>query len=130
MVNHLAKFVPNLAETTQPLRELLVKNRLWTSTENQQSAFDKTKQLLTLSPVLTLIDPNLETAVSADASSFGLGAVLKQKNADGEYKPVAYISRSLTPTEQRYAQIEKEASAFTWACERLSDYLIGLPFHI
>ena len=130
MVNHLAKFVPNLAETTQPLRELLVKNRLWTWTENQQTAFDKTKQLLTLSPVLTLFDPNLETAVSADASSFGLGAVLKQKNSDREYKPVAYISRSLTPTEQSYAQIEKEALAFTWACERLSDYLIGLPFHI
>jgi len=45
-------------------------------------------------------------------------------------KPVAFISRSMTPTEQRYAQIEKEALAFTWACERLSDYLIGLPFHI
>ena len=36
----------------------------------------------------------------------------------------------MTQTEQRYAQIEKEALAFTWACERLSDYLIGLKFHI
>ena len=36
----------------------------------------------------------------------------------------------MTPTERRYAQIEKEALAFTWACERLSDYLIGLKFHI
>ena len=36
----------------------------------------------------------------------------------------------MTPTEQRYAQIEKEALAFTWACERLSDYLIGLSFRI
>ena len=45
-------------------------------------------------------------------------------------KPVAYISRSLTPTEQRYAQIEKEALAFTWACECFSDYLMGLQFRI
>ena len=45
-------------------------------------------------------------------------------------KPVTYISRSMTPTEQRYAQIEKEALALTWACERFSDYLIGLVFHI
>ena len=43
--------------------------------------------------------------------------------------PVAYVSRSMTPTEMRYAQIE-EALAFTWACEWLSDYLIGKSFHI
>lgn len=40
------------------------------------------------------------------------------------------MSRSLSPTEQRYAQIEKEALAFTWTCDRLSDYLIGIKFHI
>ena len=43
---------------------------------------------------------------------------------------MAYISRSMTPTERRYAQIEKEALAFTWACERLSDYLTRLKFQI
>lgn len=36
----------------------------------------------------------------------------------------------MTPTEQRYAQIKKEALALMWACERFSDYLIGLDFHI
>ena len=36
----------------------------------------------------------------------------------------------MTPTEQRYTQIEKEALALTWACERFADYLIGLRFHI
>ena len=50
-----------------------------------------------------------------------------QRQSTGDMKPVAYISRS---AEQRYAQIEKEALAFTWACERLSDYLIGLRFYI
>ena len=77
-----------------------------------------------------MFDPTRETTVSADASRYGLGAVLIQRQPEGDMKPVAYISRSLTPTEQRYAQIEKEALAFTWACERFSDYLIGLEFTI
>ena len=41
-----------------------------------------------------------------------------------------FISRALTPTERRYAQIEKEALATTWACERSADYLIGKQYHI
>ena len=45
-------------------------------------------------------------------------------------KQCAYISTSLTPVECRYAEVEKEALAITWVFERLSDYLIGKPFHI
>jgi len=130
MVNQLSKFSPNLAEETKPLRELLMKGNAWLWDKPQQKAFDRIKAILVNAPVLALFNPNLETILSADASSFGLGAVLLQKQLSGELKPVAFISRSMTPTEQRYAQIEKEALAFTWACERLSDYLIGLSFTI
>ena len=38
---------------------------------------------------------------------------------------MAFASRSLTDTERRYAQIEKEALALTWACERFSEYVLG-----
>jgi len=36
----------------------------------------------------------------------------------------------MTPTEQWYTQVEKEALAVTWACERFTDYLVGITFHI
>lgn len=130
MINQLSKFSPNLADHTQPIRELLGKDRLWVWEDAQQRAFEKVKQALVASPVLSLFNPNLETILSADASSYGLGAVLLQKQTSGDLQPVAFISRSMTATERRYAQIEKEALAFTWACERLSDYLVGLNFHI
>ena len=55
---------------------------------------------------------------------------MTQKQENGEWRPVAYNSRALSDVERRYAQIEKEALAVTWACERLSDLLIGKTFHL
>ncbi|ETX01927.1 MAG: hypothetical protein ETSY2_36450 [Candidatus Entotheonella gemina] len=130
IVNQLSKFSSNLADMTQPLRELLVKENAWVWDDAQEKAFGSVKRALAASPVLALFDPNLETVLSADASNHGLGAVLLQRQLTGDLQPVAFISRSMTPTETRYAQIEKEALAFTWACERLADYLVGMEFHI
>ena len=130
MINQLSKFSPHLSDMTKPIRELLVKENAWVWGQPQRDAMTKVKEAIAASPILATFDPNLETVVSADASSHGLGAVLLQKQDSGELQPVAFISRSMTPTEKRYAQIEKEALAFTWACERLSDYLVGLQFHI
>ena len=100
-VNQMSKFAPNLAEVTKPLRDLLVKGNHWVWGEAQQRAFEEVKRMLTTTPVLALFDPQYDTTLSADASSYGLGAVLLQRQPGGQLKPVAYISRSMTATEQR-----------------------------
>ena len=88
------------------------------------------KKELTSTQMLALYVPGRETVLSADALSYGLGTVLIQKQPDGDWKPVAYASRAITSTEQRYAQVEKEALAVTWACERFNYYLLGMEFQV
>lgn len=130
MTNQLSKFIPNLADKTKPLRDLLHKDRHWIWDHSQQEAFDLVKESLLSTPALALYDPNATNVASADASSYGLGAVLLQEQRYGDIKPVVYISPSLSPIEERYAQIEKEALAFTWACEHFSDFPIHIEFCI
>ena len=124
MVNQLGKFSPNIAELTKPMRELLSKKSTWLWGPNQDDAFQKVKSELASPPVLAWYDSSRDTKISADASSYGIGAVLMQ-HIEGQWKPIAYASRSMTNTETRYAQIEKEALATTWAAEHFSDYITG-----
>ena len=78
-----------------------------------RSAFQSTKTILSSTPVLCLHDLLLPTVVSADASSYGLGAALLQKQTDGQWEPVAYSSQAMSSTKQKYVQIEREALAIT-----------------
>ena len=120
----------NLAETTHPLRELLKKKNAWLRGQTQQQAFKDLKSELASERVLAMYDTEKETVISADASSFGLGAVLLHRESSREMRPVAFASRSMTETECRYALIEKEALATTWALEHWSDLLIGMKFKV
>ena len=125
MVNHVGKFAPNLSDTTKPLRDLLKKETEWTWDTPQEQAFEKIKEQLSTAPVLAHYSPEKPTKVSADASSYGIGGVLLQREGT-DWKPVFYASRSLSETEKRYAQVEKESLAVTWCCEKFADYLIGM----
>ena len=74
-------------------------------------------------------DKDSPTQVIADASPVGLGAVLTQKQKNGP-RVICYASRSLTDTERRYSQTEKEAQALVWACEKFHPYVYGVPFDL
>lgn len=124
MINYLMKFIPQLAEKTQPLRLLLHQDMEWVWGAPQQEAVKKLKEEIAKQPVLALYSRTAETRILADASSYGLGGVLEQCHS-GVWKPVTYASRSLNDVEKRYAQIEKEALAITWACERFRNYVLG-----
>ena len=129
MINQFNKFSPRIADLTQPLRELLSARNVWQWSPKHDLAFAALKQVITKPSTLALYNPQVATKISTDASSYGLGAVLLQEE-QGSWKPVAFASKALTETEQRYAQIEKEALAIVWACNKFSTFILGLHFEI
>ncbi|XP_037871580.1 uncharacterized protein LOC119629540 [Bombyx mori] len=119
-INYLSKFIPNYSQHIFPLTRLLKKDVEWCWEIGHKNAFDKLKKLICEAPVLSLFDVGSEVLLSVDASSVAIGAVLMQRG-----RPVEYASRTLTDTQQRYAQIEKEMLAIVFACEKFHQYIYG-----
>ena len=120
LVNYLARFVPNLADLCEPIRQLTHKLNEWQWSHVQDNAFTTLKEAITRVPVLQFFNTTKEVTVQCDASDTGLGAALLQ-----EGQPVEFASRALTPTERQYAQIEKELLAVVFAFERFHHYTYG-----
>ncbi|XP_044073506.1 uncharacterized protein LOC122885865 [Siniperca chuatsi] len=95
-----------------------------------EAAFKELKQKLTNAPVLAFADPQLPYVLHVDASREGLGGVLYQDQGEG-LRPVAFISRSLTPSERHYPAHKLEYLALKWAVvDKLHDYLYGVKFEV
>lgn len=78
--------------------------------------------------MLAHFDPSLEIVLACDASDYGLGVVLSHQLSDGSEKPVAFVSRTLSESEKKYSQIEKEALACVVGVTRFRSFLYGHRF--
>ncbi|XP_044753909.1 uncharacterized protein K02A2.6-like [Coccinella septempunctata] len=130
LVTYLGKFIPDLGTTTEPLRRLIRENQKFEWCQVQQESFNKLKKSLATLPILSYFDPQLRTRLVADASPVALGAVLLQFNEQRTPQVISFASKSLSATEKRYSQTEKESLALVWAVERFHYYLAGLEFEL
>jgi len=131
MLSFNSVFCPNLSTVVKPLRHLTEKNVPFTWSPECQKSFDDAKKLLSSDSVLMHFDPKLPIGVSADASPVGLGGCLYhvvEINGVKRERPVIFVSCTLTPTQQAYAQIDREAFALVFVVTRLRKFLWARKF--
>ena len=98
-VNQFNKFIPNLAAISFPFRKILKKDADWIWEDEQEKAFTEITNEVKRVVELSHFKRNNETRIICDASKQGLGAVLQQRQKEGEWKPTCFASRFLTDFE-------------------------------
>ena len=126
LANQLSASTATLANLLAPMRPLLSTKNEFTWSPDLEQAFSKAKQALTAAPIVSFFDPDKPTRLCTDASRQGLGFVLQQKK-DDNWTLTQAGSRFLSDTESRYAVIELELLAVTWAIAKCKLFLAGLP---
>ena len=129
-VNFYRKFIPNSSSLLEPFHNLLRKHVRFSWSPECQMAFDTVKTLLTSSPILAIFDRNSPISIYTDASGIGIAAVLKQRQADGSEKPVAYFSKKLTEGQMKKKAIYLESLAIREAIRYWRYWLIGRSFTV
>ena len=108
LVGHYRRFIKGFTCIVQPLSEYLAgegasrKSEWVLLTEDALKAFEVLKQTCMTAPNLAFTGYTKLFLLETDASKDGLGAVLSQKQADGQYHPITYGTRALMPHEKNY----------------------------
>ena len=126
--SYYRSFIPKFAEYASPLTKLTRKDEIWRWDKNEQQAFEDLKEQIIRAVTLSHYDPKAETRVRTDASGVGIGAALTQKQTNKKWAPIAFASRQLNKTEQKYTVTERECLAVVFALNKFKPYLIGMKF--
>ncbi|XP_065207016.1 uncharacterized protein K02A2.6-like [Planococcus citri] len=130
LCGYYARFVPNLSDIMHPLNLLQRKNARFVWSDECENSFRKIKEEIASERVLHHFDPNKKLILATDASPYALGAVLSHIDGNGNERPIAFASRSLTPTECRYSQIDKESLGIYWGVKKFFNYVYGRKFEL
>lgn len=128
MVNQSGKYVPRRDELTHPLRELLSKKKFGVLMNSSPLTSLRRKWALTQSSWSLIPHSRLLCQLMHFRMAWGQWWPRNSRIETGNQWS-SYLGH-FPPPERRYAQIEKEALATTWACEWLADYLTGKQFHV
>jgi hypothetical protein len=130
LCNYIRVFCHHASGIAEPLNRLLKKDVPFSCGPEQQAAFEELKRLACEAPVMAFFVPGRETKVETDASRNATGGVIWQKQPDGEWKPVGYFSKTMTPAERAYPIQDRELLAVVQTLEQYQPELLGMKFFV
>ena len=130
LINYYGKFIKNMSEICSPFYELLKTDVRFSWNKECEKSFNTIKKMLSSSPVLCHYNEDMKLGLACDASAIGIGAVLFHILPDGTEKPISYASKTLSRSEARYSQIEKEALSIIFGLKKFHQYVYGRKFSL
>lgn len=128
LASFVSPYIKDFAEISTPLWSVSTALK-WSWGKEQERAFELVKQRIIDSTISLGFFSELDkTILYTDASPNALGAVLVQVNNEGISRIISFASKSLTSTEKKYAQNQREALSAVWAVEHFSYFLLGRRF--
>ena len=124
LCSYYKRHIQGFTELAAPLYELATKGTEFEWTDRRHEAFGQLKNALTSALILGFPREDGLWYLDTDASDVGTGAVLSQVQ-DEEERVIAYVSKSLEGSEQRYCTARKELLAVVRALKHFKCYLYG-----
>ena len=122
LTGYYRQMIKGYAQIASPLTHLTKMDTEWKWAEAEQKAFLTLRDYLTSDTIMAFPDFTKPFWVKSDASGNSVGFVLTQKH-DNREKVVAYGSKKLTDTQQRYSTYDREFFGILTAVRTYSHYL-------
>lgn len=126
-INFYRRFIKNFGSIVMPLTDLMKKDIDFYWGADQDLAFSRIKKKFEEDVCLQHFDWDRPARLETDASDRGTGGVLLQPDDTGNWRPVAFFSRKMSPAEANYEIYDKELLAIVQAFEEWRPELEGSP---
>ncbi|GKB13121.1 putative nucleotidyltransferase, ribonuclease H [Tanacetum coccineum] len=117
------RFIKDFSMISKPMTQLLMKDAKFDFSEDCKKAFNKLKEKLTTTPIITSLDWNVPFELMCDANDFAVGSVLGQR-IDRKFKPIYYASKTLNNAQAYNTTTKKELLAVVFSFDKFRPYLI------
>ncbi|XP_054282540.1 uncharacterized protein K02A2.6-like [Macrosteles quadrilineatus] len=124
LINYYHAFIPNLSARISCFYDLLHKDHPWVWSDVCSKTFQESKSWVLDSSLLVHNDVKKPIVLTCDASPRGVAAILSHL-IDGQERPIAFASKTLSSSERNYSQLHREALALIFGVKKFHKYIYG-----